>query len=59
MLCTAAPKRPSAAELRNVPWQMKKEESIMWKTEQRDPATRHIDTAPTAEMVALLQRANE
>ena len=31
----------------------------MWKTEQRDPATRHIDTAPTAEMVALLQRANE
>ncbi len=31
----------------------------MLKTEQRDPATRHIDTASTAELVALLQRANE
>ncbi len=31
----------------------------MLKTEQRDPATMHIDTVSTAEMVALLQRANE
>lgn len=30
----------------------------MNRTEQRDPATRHIDTATTAEMVALLQAAN-
>ena len=32
---------------------------MLLKTEQRDPATTHIDTASTAEMVALLQTANE